>query len=131
MFDIQTDVVGRVIRVRMSGMIRPDEMREFDAAYRAATDAMHQAKHVVIADMRGFRPAEPASAQIFKEALSYARSRGVALCAHVSDSTIQRLQVARLARDASPGDNVTVDVVSVDEAEVLLTERLAELGRAG
>jgi hypothetical protein len=49
---------------------------------------------------------------------------------HLSDDSVARLQAARLARQASPYDDSTFDVVSLDEAEKVLTELRLKL-RAG
>jgi len=46
-----------------------------------------------------------------------------------SDSSIAKLQASRLAREASPVDNITTNVVSVDEAERLIEERYRKLSR--
>jgi hypothetical protein len=48
-------------------------------------------------------------------------------CAHVSDVTVTRLQAGRIARQASEGDDVTIDCVSIEEAERALRERRLEL----
>lgn len=103
------------------------EMKEWAEAYVAATDAYAGGHHLVLADMRGLKPAGPEAAQIMGNAIGYARARGVACCAHLSDSTISRLQAARLAREASPSDDVTTDVVSFDEAERVLDEARARI----
>ncbi len=107
--------------------MRENEMKEWADAYIAATDAYAGGPHLVLADMRGLKPAGPESAEIMGNAIAYARTRGVACCAHLSDSTIQRLQTARLAREASPHDDVTTDVVSPEEAERVLEEARVRL----
>lgn len=127
MYEVDNDVEKRTIRLRMSGFMREDEMREWAEAYIAATDSYGGGKHLVLADMRGLKPADPKAAEIMGKAIGEARAKGVARCAHISDSTIARLQAARLAREASPGDDVTIDVVSLDEAEQVLDEARAKL----
>lgn len=127
MWEVKNDPEKRTIYVRMSGFMREDEMKEWAEAYKAATDSYGGGKHLVLADMRGLKPATPEVAEIMGEAIGYARSRGVACCAHLSDSSIQRLQTARLAREASPHDDVTTDVVSPEEAERVLEEARARL----
>ena len=97
-------------------------MRDFSREYREATDLYAGKKHLVLADMRGLRSSVPEAAAVFGEAIGYARKRGVVCCAHLSDSTIARLQAARLAREFSPGDDVTIDAVSLEEAEKVLAE---------
>ncbi|HEX7118640.1 MAG TPA: hypothetical protein VF212_07630 [Longimicrobiales bacterium] len=107
--------------------MREDEMQEWADAYIAATDSYGGGSHVVLADMRGLKPAGAEAAEIMGKAIGYARSRGVVCCAHISDSTIARLQAARIAREASPNDDVTTDVVSIDEAELVLAEARARI----
>lgn len=127
MWEVKNHPLKRTIYIRMSGFMREAEMREWAEAYKAATDAYGGGKHLVLADMRGLKPSEPAVAEIMGRAIGYARARGVVCCAHISDSTIARLQAARLARDNAPGDDVTVDVISLEEAELVLEEARAEL----
>ncbi len=124
---MKNDPEERTIYVRMSGFMREDEMKEWAEAYIAATDTYQGGKHLVLADMRGLKPAGPEAAEIMGRAIGYARARGVACCAHISDSTIARLQAARLAREAAAGDDVTTDVVSLEEAERVLEEARARL----
>ncbi|WP_246357768.1 hypothetical protein [Pyxidicoccus fallax] len=117
----------RTVTVRLSGFIRPNEMKDFATAYRNATDAYGGGRHLVLADMRGLRTLEPESAAIFGEVVLYGRQHGCQMCAHVSDSTISRLQTARVASEQSPDDDITVDCVSVDEAHVQLAKTRARL----
>jgi hypothetical protein len=127
MFEVINDVNRRTITARMSGFIRPSEMREFAAAYRSATDVYAGGRHLALADMRGLRTLEPESAALFGEVVAYGRQRGCLLCAHVSDSTISRLQTARVASEVSPHDDITVDCVSVEEAHAQLAKTRARL----
>jgi hypothetical protein len=48
--------------------------------------------------------------------IGYARRHGVVLYPHISDDTVQRLQAARVARQYSTTDDVTIDVDSPEEA---------------
>lgn len=106
-------------------------MREWAEAYRNATDTYEGGDHLVLADMRGMKPASEDTAEVMQDAIAYARSRGVACCAHISDSTISRLQTARIAREASEHDDVTVDVVSIEEAHRVLDEARQTIQGAG
>jgi hypothetical protein len=122
MFEVSNDMNRRTITIKLSGFIRPNEMRDCAVVYRTATDAYAGGRHLVLADMRGLRALEPESAAIFGEVVMYGRQKGCALCAHVSDSTIARLQTARVASESSPDDDITVDCVSLEEAQRVLTE---------
>jgi len=127
MFEVTNDVNRRTVTVRLSGFVRPNEMRDFATAYRIATDTYAGGRHLVLADMRGLRTLEPESAAIFGEVVMYGRQKGCLMCAHVSDSTISRLQTARVASQASPDDDITVDCVSLEEAHAQLAKTRARL----
>jgi hypothetical protein len=120
MFSVRNDPLRRTIYVRFTGLLRRSEVEAWAAEYRRLTDAYGGKRHVVYADMRGLAPLDQESAGILGDAIAYARRRGVRACVHLSDSTVQRLQAARIARDASPDDDVTIDVDSEAEAESTL-----------
>lgn len=122
MFDIQNDKAKRTIYVRMSGFMRQDEVKRCTEAFKAATDSYNGAQHLCLADMRGLKALEPESAAVLMEAIGYQRRNGVVLCAHVSDSTIARLQMQKVARSASLDDKQTIDCVSPEEAEQVLLD---------
>ncbi len=122
MFEVTNDTNRRTVTVRLSGFVRPTEMQDFATAYRGATDTYGGGRHLVLADMRGLRTLEPESAAIFGEVVAYGRQKGCLMCAHVSDSTIARLQTARVASEAAPGDDITVDCVSLEEAHSQLAK---------
>ncbi|QSQ20628.1 hypothetical protein JY651_36135 [Pyxidicoccus parkwayensis] len=126
MFEVTNDTNRRTVTARLSGFVRPNEMKDFAAAYKTATDVYGGGRHLVLADMRGLRTLEPESAAIFGEVVAYGRQRGCLMCAHVSDSTIARLQTARVASEAAPGDDITVDCVSLEEAHTQLAKARAK-----
>lgn len=126
MFDIQNDLVKRTVRVSMRGFMDEEEMREFVEAYKKVANSYNGAEHLVLADMRGFKPVSPSAAQIMGEGIAYDRQRGVVGCVHLSDDVIARLQADRVARGDSPDDELTIDVVSIEEAERVLDEKVAE-----
>ena len=127
MIGVTNQQTRRTIVVRLNGLISPTEMQDFADRYRAATDTYGGQAHLVLADMRGMKTNTPAAASIPQSAIAYARGRGVVCCAHISDDTVARLQMARIAREVAEGDDVTIDVVSLDEAEVVLQEKRFEL----
>lgn len=116
----------RTIRVRLSGMVDETAMRAAMDEYKRLTDEYRGADHLVFADLRGMIASQDAAA-VLGEAIGYARKRGVYRCAHLSDVTITRLQTRRVARENSPGDDVTIDVVSEAEAEKVLSELRSRL----
>jgi len=121
-FNLRNVSSERTIYIRMEGFFEEKEMRAFVDAYRKATDSYEGQPHLVLADMRGMQIASLEVSKLFGDAIGYARERGVACCAHLSSSTVQKLQAARLAREHSPGDDVTVNVVSPEEAHKVLEE---------
>lgn len=131
MIGVTNHPLRRTIVVRLTGVISAPEMHEFATRYRAATDTYHGEPHLVLADMRGMKTNAPATVNILQSSIAYARSCGVHCCAHISDDTVARLQMARIAREATPGDDVTIDVVSLEEAEVVLQEKRFELMKQG
>ncbi len=132
MFDIKVDLGLRTVRVRATGMVTVEEMRGVRQKALDAYDKMGGADHIVLADLRGMSPMAPDAAAIMGEIIGYGRAHGTVFCVHLSDSSILRLQAARLAREASPQDKITTNVVSLEEAEKLIREAQARLmPRAG
>jgi hypothetical protein len=126
--ELRVDLVGRTVYVRMHGIFNEEDMKEWSKHYREkATKAFRGIKHMVIADMRGMRPSALHVAKIMGDEIGYARLHGVVLCAHMSDHTVLRLQAARVARQNSPDDDVTVDVTSLEEAHAVIEEGRARL----
>ncbi|APR76648.1 Hypothetical protein A7982_01995 [Minicystis rosea] len=126
-FEIKDDRARRTISTRMSGIFTQEEMRAWCTEYRKATDSYRDRPHLVLADMRGMKATHPDVAALLGAEIGYARAHGCVRCAHVSDDTVQRLQAARVARQHSPGDDVTVEVGSTEEAERVLDEARHEL----
>lgn len=122
-FEFKVDLPKRTVYIRMTGHFDEPEMKGWVKAYRTeATDRFKGQKHMIIADMRGMKPTSPQVAQIMGAEIGHARKNGVVLCAHISDDTVQRLQAARIGRQNSDGDDVTVDVVSLSEAYLVCAE---------
>jgi hypothetical protein len=117
-FEIKADPVRRTVFVRMRGIFDETTMKAWCKAYREqGTDAFRGKNHIVIADMRGMKTVHPSIAALMGAEIGHARRNGAVLCAHISDDTVQRLQAARVARQNSPGDDITIDVDSMDEAQ--------------
>jgi hypothetical protein len=130
-FNVRNESLERTIYIRMEGFFEESEMRAFCDSYRQATDTYQGQPHLVLADMRGMQIASIEVSKLLGDAIGYAREQGVACCAHLSSSTVQKLQAARLAREHSPGDDVTVNVVSPEEARKVLDEVRRKLMPSG
>jgi hypothetical protein len=129
-YSVKNEPSQRTIYIRMEGVFDEKQMRELSRLYLEATAYYKGTAHLVLADMRGMHIASLEVAKILGEAIGEARRLGVACCAHVSSSTVQKLQAARLAREHSPDDDVTVNVVSVEEANKVLEEARLWLGNS-
>jgi hypothetical protein len=106
-------------------------MKGWAALYRrAGTDRFNGRKHMVIADMRGMKASHPSVAAIMGAEIGHARRNGVVLCAHISDDTVLRFQAARVVRENVVGDDVTVDVVSLEEARRVVEEARSRIDDA-
>ncbi len=125
--EVRIDKAKLTVYAKMSGVFAEADMVEWAAEYRKATDSFQGRPHLVLADMRGMKPTHPDVAAILGAEIGYARQNGCVRCAHLSDDTVQRLQAARVARMSSPGDDVTVVVGTVQEAERVLEEARREL----
>jgi hypothetical protein len=126
-YEVKVDKNRRVLLTRMSGLFDEAAMSGWCEEYRRKTNGFLGKKHMVIADMRGMRTLKPNLATMMGQAIVYARARGVVLCAHLSDETVQRFQVARIARYNSTHDDVTVDVGSLKEAYDVCSEGLKRI----
>lgn len=129
-YSVKNDPSQRTIHIRMEGVFGEQQMKDLARLYLEATEQYKGGQHLVLADMRGMHIASLEVAKILGEAIGQARKMGVACCAHVSSSTVQKLQAARLAREHSPDDDVTVNVVSVEEANKVLEEARLWLGNS-
>jgi hypothetical protein len=127
MVEVSINRGRHLITFRASGSISVDELQQISADGRLLIDAFRNEPHIVLADMRGLPPLNEERQKIFGEMIRYDRERGCILCVHLSDSSIARLQQARIAREASTYDDVTVNVISPEEAEKLINESQSKL----
>jgi hypothetical protein len=123
MFKVTIDRPRPTITFRASGSLTAEELKAVYSEAKSATDTFSYGEHIVLADMRGMTARLPEASAIFGKVIKYGREHGTALCVHLSDSSVARLQTSRLAREVTPGDAVTTNVVSVQEAERMIDER--------
>jgi hypothetical protein len=126
-YTVRNEPSERTIYIRMEGYFDLEEMKNFIRAAFEATESYNGTPHLVLADMRGMQITSLEVSKLLGEYIGEARRKGVSCCAHLSTSTVQKLQAARLARQNSPGDDVTVNVVSIEEAHALLGEARRQL----
>ena len=120
-YDVRNDYGARTVYVRASGLFSEADIEGFFRLYQQRVNYRGR-RHLVLADMRGMKPMQPALAERFGTMIAATRRDGVVLCAHVSDHTVQRLQLQRVARENSPMDDITIDVASLEEAHRVLHE---------
>lgn len=119
---VKTDIGKRTVHFTMSGIYDEVAMRDSCEKMKAATASFREQAHMYIADMRGMKPTHPTVANLLGQAIGWSRQHGVVLCAHISDDTVQRLQMQRVTRNATKGDEQTVEVDTLDEAQRVLAE---------
>jgi hypothetical protein len=73
--------------------------------------------------MRGMKTLRLPVANIMSAEIRHAREHGASLFAQLSDDTVQRLQLRRVVRQSVGGDDITVDVVSYEEAQRVLARQ--------
>jgi hypothetical protein len=122
-FNVRNNPAESTIVVRMTGRFDIGTMRAFCDEFKAVTETYGGGAHYVLADMRGMLPTQPEVGLMLGSAIGFARARGLRCCAHLSDDTVQRLQVARLARQHSIGDDVTAEINSIEEGELTIRQR--------
>jgi hypothetical protein len=127
MFEVTISRGRSTIIFRVSGTITMDELKKMLDEATWATDGFKGEPHIVLADLRGMAPLSQQAGAMMGEFIKYGRTHGTICCVHLSDSSISRLQAARLAREASPYDDITINVVSIEEADRVVQEKQAEL----
>jgi hypothetical protein len=127
MFHVDLDKKRRVVMFRAEGTLSPQDLEDVLKECVRVTDMFKNGQHIVFADMRGLKPLGPEAAQILGQIIRYGREHGTVLCVHISDSSIQKLQAGRLAREASPDDVATINVVSPEEGWRVVDERYRAL----
>lgn len=130
-FSVKNEPSERTIYVRMAGFFEESEMKQFIQLYMEATASYDGKPHVVLADMRELQISSLDVSKLLGEAIGKARQQGVTCCAHLTSSTVVKMQMARLAREHSPGEDVTVNVGSLEEANKVLAEARLWMGDAG
>ncbi len=125
MYKILNQPVLRTICFQITGMLTEKEALQMERETRRIVESYRGRPHLVLADMRGLRPASPPIAEILQRVINYCRRRGTICCVHLHDIAITQLQAARLARQATRNidGTLTIDVASMEEAELVLKEQ--------
>jgi hypothetical protein len=127
-YSVRNNTSERTIYLRMEGFFEEGEMKDFVRRYLEASASYAGQPHLVLADMQGMQISSLDVAKLLGEAIGKARQQGVSCCAHLTSATVVKMQVARLAREHSQGDDVTVNVGSLEEANKVLAEARLWMG---
>lgn len=127
-YSVKNETAERTIHLRMEGFFEESEMKEFVRLFIEASASYGGQPHLVLADMQGLQISSLDVAKLLGDAIGKAREQGVACCAHLTSSTVVKMQMARLAREHSLDDDVTVNVGSIEEANKVLAEARLWMG---
>ncbi len=127
-YSVRNNTSERTIYLRMEGFFEEGEMKDFVRRCLEASASYAGQPHLVLADMQGMQISSLDVAKLLGEAIGKLRQQGVSCCAHLTSATVVKMQVARLAREHSQGDDVTVNVGSLEEANKVLAEARLWMG---
>jgi hypothetical protein len=127
-YSVKNEPSERTIHVRMAGFFEESEMKDFIRLYLEATTSYGGKPHVVLADLRELQISSLDVSKLLGDAIGQARKQGVTCCAHLTSATVVKMQMARLAREHSHGEDVTVNVSSLEEANKVLAEARLWMG---
>ena len=127
-YSVKNETGDRALPVRMEGFFDEGEMKAFVQLLLEASASYGGQPHLVLADMRGLQISSLDVARLLGEAMGKARRQGVTCCAHLTSSTVVKMQMVRLAREHSQGDDVTVNVSSPEDANKVLAEARLWMG---
>lgn len=127
-YSVKNETAERTLYLRMEGFFEENEMKDFVRLLLEASASYGGQPHLVLADMQGLQISSLDVAKLLGEAIGKARQQGVACCAHLTSSTVVKMQMARLTREHSQGDDVTVNVGSIEEANKVLAEARLWMG---
>jgi len=127
-YSVKNETAERTLHLRMEGFFEESEMKDFVRQFLEASASYAGQSHLVLADMRGLQISSIDVAKLLGDAIGKARQQGVTCCAHLTSSTVVKMQMARLAREHSQGDDVTVNVGSIEEANKVLAEARLWMG---
>lgn len=127
-YSVKNESSERTLYVRMAGFFEESEMKDFIRLYLEATASYGGKPHVVLADLRELQISSLDVSKLLGDAIGQARKQGVTCCAHLTSATVVKMQMARLAREHSQGEDVTVNVSSLEEAHKVLAEARLWMG---
>lgn len=127
-YSVRNEPQERTVYIRMEGFFEESDMKEFIRLMLEASSSYAGKSHLVLADMRELQISSLDVSKLLGEGIGTARKQGVTCCAHLTSSTVVKMQVARLAREHSQGDDATVNVSSLEEAYKVLAEARLWMG---
>ncbi|KFE72097.1 hypothetical protein [Hyalangium minutum] len=127
-YSVKNEPSERTLYLRMAGFFEESEMKDFIRLYLEATASYGGKPHVVLADLRELQISSLDVSKLLGDAIGEGRKRGVTCCAHLTSATVVKMQMARLAREHSQGEDVTVNVGTLEEANKVLAEARLWMG---
>jgi hypothetical protein len=127
-YSVKNEPSERTIYLRMAGFFEEHEMKDFIRLYLEATASYGGKPHVVLADLRELQISSLDVSKLLGDAIGQARKQGVSCCAHLTSATVVKMQMGRLAREHSQGEDVTVNVSTLEEANKVLAEARLWMG---
>jgi hypothetical protein len=123
MIKVKNNSTLLTVTIIMNGTVTDDELVVATQEMKKISESYRGKPHLVLADIRGLKPLSAHATTLLYNAMAHSRRHGVKCCVHLSDSAIARMQAARVAREATAGDDETIEVVSLEEAEEVLKEQ--------
>ncbi len=100
MYRIDIDREHAIISFVLDGSIRPEEMKQFFEAMKAAAATLGGREFKVMSDLRTFKPLPQESADMAREMQQLGMQLGVVRVAEVVASPTAALQLNRVARES-------------------------------
>jgi hypothetical protein len=127
-YSVRNEPSERTLYLHMAGFFEESEMKDFIRLLFEASASYGGTPHLVLADMRELQISSLDVSKLLGEAIGQVRKQGVTCCAHLVSATVVKMQMGRLAREHSQGEDVTVNVTSLEEANKVLAEARLWMG---
>jgi len=99
-FQVKTNEAHFIVEFVLDGIIREEEMQSFVGELRAATERFAGQQIKIKADVRAFKPASPAVADMIRAVQEFGLKSGVTRVAEIVESEVVALQLNRVARES-------------------------------
>lgn len=100
MYEITADRTYNIVRFRLFGMVRVEEMEQFARDLQEAGVTLQGKPIKVLGDVRGFKPAAPEVADMIRGLQEFGLRLGVTRIAEIVESDVVALQLNRVSRES-------------------------------